>query len=1022
MKVVLFHIVLICLCGLLTGRAVGQEHTPQQYWLQHFTDENGLPQNSVKAIAQDRNGFIWLTTEAGVVRFDGHRFITFDRSVIPIFTNRFRGFVPSLASGHGQHEFYALSEANEYIGVLATGLASVDTTFYRNYLNLNPRARSDYGPNTILASIPVPPLPNPFAKHHFAAADSQTHYIWERGQVACFRSGKQVFTAHESLRHFILIGKEPYGVDSSGNFKAIGKISRDAIITGDITLNPGYRANANDFQLFWNNISRQAFLYLNNCLYLINPTGNRNLDTKLVLSDFDFDNRYIAAIYLDEKNGFLFLGSITKGLFLLKKQSFQTHKLPSDNADNVYYAQLAAPNRSVLTAQGYLFGANAGDSRITATKVSSFMEKFGYKFAMARNPDGTFWFGIGSALYKLDQTGQKMLAYVKMQDSASSLYVDSAGRLWIGCDSNALYILEESQGNYRPRRKFTLASSGTMIINNENAGTLLIGMSTGLYRLDIRTGISRLILPLKNVTIRSFYTTPEGTWITTYGSGFYLLNKDKIVQFPLDNDRFLATSHCIVEDKKGFFWITTNRGLFQVAKKRLLDYVADNKKPVFYLYYDKQSGFETNEFNGGCQPCALTLADGTVSLPSMDGLVWYKPETISPELPDKGIFINAIREDGRDMAVKEKLEISRDFEQLRLTVATPYMGNSRNIQMHYSLSGEGRAEKWTPVNADFIIPVSKVPYGNYVLKIRKASGFRANDYTYKTLNIHIAPAWYETWWFQVLMVVVMAGLFFAAVRLRTANLVKKEREANMIRHYRVISQIIAAVNHDIQTPLHYIGFSLKQFNVFVHKQIAVDPIIVRMSDETLDTSQRLNTLTKNLLDYIKLQTRSLSERRHMADVNVYELVSTVSELFAGIAAHRQVTITKAVEQTLTVFSDPNLLSIIIHNLIDNALKASQSQITISSGTSDGRKRITIEDDGGGMPRATLHWLNRSYRSYEEWLHASQNPGQNGVGLVIVKDLCVLLGIDVTVSVPGERNTVIGLTFKNEKIRSEVSKG
>src|SRR5687768_14938940 len=141
MRVVLFHIVVIGLCYLLTGHAVGQENPPQQYWLQHFTDENGLPQNSVKAIAQDKNGFMWLATEAGVVRFDGHRFITFDRSVIPILTNRIRGFVASGVSGHEQHEFYALSERNEYTGVLANGLTSVDTTFYRDYLNYNPLAR-----------------------------------------------------------------------------------------------------------------------------------------------------------------------------------------------------------------------------------------------------------------------------------------------------------------------------------------------------------------------------------------------------------------------------------------------------------------------------------------------------------------------------------------------------------------------------------------------------------------------------------------------------------------------------------------------------------------------------------------------------------------------------------------------------------------------------------------------------------------------------------------------------------------
>jgi signal transduction histidine kinase len=277
------------------------------------------------------------------------------------------------------------------------------------------------------------------------------------------------------------------------------------------------------------------------------------------------------------------------------------------------------------------------------------------------------------------------------------------------------------------------------------------------------------------------------------------------------------------------------------------------------------------------------------------------------------------------------------------------------------------------------------------------------------VQLHVPRAWYETWWFRLLASIAFGGVFFASVRWRSAQHIKKEREANLVRHYRVISQIIAAVNHDIQTPLHYIGFSLKQFNEFVHKLSGIDPLIIRMSDETLGTSQRLNTLTKNILDYIKLQSKSPSERRHMTSVDVSGLVSNVKELFSGIAIHRQVSIINDIDATFNAYTDPSLLSIIIHNLIDNALKVSRSQIRVSSRITSGRKVVCIEDDGGGMPQEQVYWLNKKYRSYQEWLHASQNPGQKGIGLVIVKDLCVLLGIEIGVNVADGR-TVILLSF------------
>src|SRR6185295_3125727 len=112
-----------------------------------------------------------------------------------------------------------------------------------------------------------------------------------------------------------------------------------------------------------------------------------------------------------------------------------------------------------------------------------------------------------------------------------------------------------------------------------------------------------------------------------------------------DRAGYLSVSHCIVEDSLGFFWISTNRGLFQVSKKDLLNYAQGNQQQVFYLYHDKEEGFYTNEFNGGCQPCAVKLANGYISLPSLNGIVWFAPAALNTILPDKNIFIDKIEID-----------------------------------------------------------------------------------------------------------------------------------------------------------------------------------------------------------------------------------------------------------------------------------------------------------------------------------------------------------------------------------------
>lgn len=1012
MRFVLLPIILTCACWLAANRANAQQPLPAGYWVQHFTDENGLPQNSVKAILRDRNGFIWLTTEAGLVRFDGHNFLTFDRSDIPISSNRIRGFVPSFTDGKKDDtsEFYALSEKDDYIGIHQNGLVSVDTSFYTNYKKHNPLARKEPRRNSILGSLPAQYNVDPFSEHYFAAAGPHEYYIWRNDQVSFFSGERLVFTAKGPFRDFILIGAKPYGIDGRGHFTTIGAPHREVPLEGDIITDKLYTGPQTKFLLLWSNVSRQAFIYLNDSFYTLKPTATGGLTTRRILTGFDFDVQNIVSAYYDEANGSLFLGSITKGLFLLKKKRFETHRLDARDADNAYYGQIPARGGAVLTGQGYLLGNTPDGSRPIAKRVSAFMENAYSKFTMAVNPDSAFWLRVGAELYKLDRTGENVLVHLPMPEPTRSLYVAPDGKLWVGCESNALYTVVEAGGKYTPRRMFTLGTKIVLAMAQENAETMLLGTETGLYRLNMQTGAFKTVKSLENMNVRSFYTTSDGTWITTYGSGIYLLKNDEVVTLPLDTDRFLATAHCIVEDRKGFFWITTNRGLFQVAKKQLIDYAAGRKNQVYYLYYDKSNGFETNEFNGGCLPCALTLADSTVSLPSMDGLVWFKPDAIRAELPDKGIFINAIQEDGKALPITDTLRVSREYEQLRLTLATPYMGNVRNVQMHYALSGNGRTGKWTQVGSDFTIRVPKMPYGSYELKIRKINGFGANSYSFKTIYLRIPRAWHETGWFRLLAFLVLIALLLLLVRLRTAHLLKKERESNLLRHYRVISQIMAAVHHDIQTPLHYIDYGLKHINTYLHKTGTGNPLIVRMSDESLNTSQRLNALTSNILNYIKLQSKAPSSRLTMEMLGVTELMAPVSKLFAAVATFREINIRTEIAPDLTVYSDASLLSIILHNLIDNALKVSQTEVVISAASADGRKKIMIENDGSGMPAEQTEWLNRRYKSYEDWISASPNPDQKGIGLLIVKDLCMLLDITITASVPEENRTLVTLTF------------
>lgn len=980
-----------------------------KYQVRNYTDENGLPQNSVKAIMKDKSGFLWLGTEAGLVRFDGHKFFTFNKTVIPITSNRINIFVPApVSDGKGNEMFSALTENNESVQPSVHGLAFAHSGEYRRYLDLAPVLKISKKQNIYLGSLPTLHKHDTHDQNYMTTSGNNDVYVWRQDDIVHFKNGKQASVTKGEFTLFFLVGSYPFATNENGDFIRIDGKTQHLVsrLAGDINANPAFKAGKADYVLFWNNISKRPFLYLNKSFYSLERLENGELSTRLILTGFDFEQNKIASVFYDETLGYLFLGSLTKGLFVIKKQNFTTLKILLQDADNVYYSQLAWRDNSVLTAQGYAMGIRSQSSDTAFRRVSGFMKDHDYKYSLAMNQDSSIWMGEGYELFRLDKYG-KLIKKLTLKKQFKSMYADEADQLWLG-GQGSLFLLAPPYAS--PETIVEGDFGEILVIHRENRRTLLLATKKGLFRFDKGSGKLDEIKNFANITIRSFYTTSEGTWLTTYGNGLYFVGKSKIVQFPVDNELFMTNAHCIIEDSKGFFWVTTNKGLFQVVKKQLLNYINNSSSPVYYHYYDKSNGFETNEFNGGCLPCAVKLPNGTVSLPSMDGLVWFSPLKIRPELPGRDIFISEIELNGKMVPVSENLKLSRDFTQLRLRVSTPYFGHINNIHMSYALTKQGKSAVWFPVSEDFIISLSNVPYGKYDLLIRKINGFGENNYAYKKITINIPPAWFETWWFWSLLVVLLQLVVIAIIRLRTRYMVRREREANLRRHYRVISQIVAAVNHDIQTPLHYLTYSLQQVNNHLHLQPNADQLINRMSDESLNTTQRIGTLTKNLLDYIKLQNQNDSSRRELTSVRVHDLVADTCKLFQAMADFKNLRLINEVESDLIVLSDPSLLSIVIHNLLDNAVKFSKSEVRISSVVAQGSKEIVIEDSGDGMPQDLMIWLNRSYKSYREWLRLSRHPEQKGIGLVIVKDLCLLLNIDLHAHVKPHSGTMVHLVF------------
>ena len=116
---------------------------PYDYTLSHYSDINGLPQNSVKTIAKDDGDFLWLATEGGLTRFDGNSFMLFDKEATHTLSSRIFTLRKNLKSEH----LYAQTEYHELIPI-SKGQTLNAVSFNQAFPDFNPEIQVQESPVT----------------------------------------------------------------------------------------------------------------------------------------------------------------------------------------------------------------------------------------------------------------------------------------------------------------------------------------------------------------------------------------------------------------------------------------------------------------------------------------------------------------------------------------------------------------------------------------------------------------------------------------------------------------------------------------------------------------------------------------------------------------------------------------------------------------------------------------------------------------------------------------------------------
>lgn len=994
-----------------------------KYIVRQFNTENGLPSNGVKGLQWDeQTGFLWMATEAGIVRFNGVDFLSFSKENTPAITSERMVFMIRNHSG----TIYAAGQSGDVVtinqnkpvpwkyGELARGrvyrfsLVAVSDTFFTARPNV-----PVFGAYSVMESR--------------VAALSDTALLMLRSNEVSYFSismpaPQKIAPEAGKINIVFKIGSRSFMANSAGTVYRLNPLTGSAQKT-DVVMENGEPVplTEKNHSLHWENGMENPVFIRNGKAWLFN-WKNDKIVAELVIEDIPGDV-LIRQVQYSRKNKTLFIGTDSKGLMVVNPARVQPMKrnAPNTRNRNSYYAQVELPDGNILTNEGDIIGTHL--PMINPLPVKN---KFG--FTIARVNDSVLWFpGIPpgknqACLHRYNFSTRKTTVFPKVLLREYTVTTESGGETYIA-DGRGIGLLENDSIRFIQKRPDEKNSDIIYDIKEEQPGVLLLASCYGLTRFHTRTGVMDTLFHTGNICVRTIWKYRGYFFFGTYGSGFFVMKNGIVKKMPLDKNKYLLYTHCFIPDQFGFCWISTNRGMFKAQLSDLLDAYETGAPQVYYHYFGRNDGMDITEMNGGCLPCGLAMKNGTLSFPTMDGLLWVQPETANPIMPEGNIFIDRFTTGDRTInpELEKRVRLPASTREIQIQLGFSAWCNKENILLEYRLSDK---EKWQPVDVQngAVVKLNNLPPGDYTLRIRKMNGFGVNNYSYQAVEFTIITPWHKQWWFYMLVTGAVAAIVVLYLRIRTRQYkirqVKLEQQVRektrelqqqneiLEKNNTIKTRLISIISHDIVTPLKFLTVAGK--NLVDKKQMMSEDLQQETIKEIINTSQELQLLSTNILNWIKYQ----NENRQLVkeQLPLYELVNQVLGVLQSLARQKKLNLVNTVNKTMALFQYLEPVKILVYNLVTNAINfTEQGDIVISAVATGNSVTLTVKDSGVGMtPEQVRNILS------EQIIISSANIDNrrgNGLGYLIIKDLVKMTDARLQIKSKKGEGTEVSIVFE-----------
>ncbi len=1048
---------IITFSGLLPSQGYAQSieelGSNPRYVQEAWTVKDGLPVNALSRLLQSSNGYLWLASHDGLIRFDGVSFTVFNTSNTPsLVSNRIadlietpdgvlwlrtedhrliqytKGGFKTCGVSDGLPQGFAFSMYQDEAGTLWVG--TLEGLRYWNGSSLTPFASQHVGEpvNKIIrtqdGSVWAGGIYS--ALFQISPGEEVTRYDGRNGFT-----DKTVNALHEATDSTLWIGTKQDGFFSwkNGAFTRVEIAGMAFPATGTaffedpagtqylVTEQHLYQNDGSGFRWFSESVGgygkhiidgeggrwfyTPTHLYLNNELVRVFEHG---------IQDLLFDHE-----------GHLWIATAHEGLHQLRPALVTTLTLEDGLVGRNAYAVLEdqAGELWVSTTHGlsrYTNGrfVNYSQEDLPNRSVRALFEDSQQRLWVS------FWGPQPPCIFEPDRSACIPFSHPELShmEAVHAMFEDLDGRFWMGTENDLL--LRENDTWTRVASTLSLPTFTYRQITQSRDGAVWFGTNgAGLVRY--RDGEYQTLNKsdgLPSNLIRAIYEDEDGIlWIGTEERGLARIAlqgsnlKDALItSYTRNIGLFDDVIHAITEDKSGRLWMSTNRGIFWVERDILNRYAAGEIESIFSTGYAERDGMKSREANGGTQPSFSRCFEGNLCFPTQNGVVYLNPEEATPLANPSSVLIEAVSSNYEALPVANELHLAADQRSFTISYTAPSFHAPESIRFRYRLLGYD--PDWIDAGTRREAFYTKVPPGNYTFYVEASTHTGYWVQSQIPLTLAVAPYFFEAWWFYVsiiVSVVALIGISYSwrvrMLRVREQNLEKlvsqrtQDLENERKRTLAALTEaqeanmlktmFLANMSHEIRTPLTGI---IGFAGIMVEESSGH---LKEFSQLIQRSGKRLMDTLNSVLDLSRLEAGEFKLLVQPLDLRV-EALSVIEEMQMAADDKSLRLEMAAPPHPVMVLVDPAALGRIITNLTSNAIKfTSAGSVIVHVQIDKSWGILAIEDTGVGISESFQQHLFHAFR--QESIGNERTYEGVGLGLRITKELVELMQGNISVS-------------------------